>query len=120
MYGWRARIGRLAPSASTVSEQEWALASPPGVTTVCARYYLEAVTPENLDRMMDEIDRAVREVASARVDVVVQSGTPGTFIKGYGHDGEVIERIERVAGVPATTVMTAAVDALRTFGASRL
>jgi maleate isomerase len=90
------------------------------VSTVCARYYLEAVTPDDLERMMSEVDRAVREVASARVDVVVQSGTPGTFTKGYGHDAEVIKRIEQIAGVPATTSMTASLEALRLFGASRL
>jgi len=110
----------LAPSAATVAEQEWAQASPPGVTTVCARYYLEAVTPENLNHMMGEVDRAAREVASARVDVIAQCGTPGVFINGFGYDREVIERIERNTGIRATTVMTSAIEALKTFGGSRI
>ena len=32
--------------------------APDGVITVCSRYYIERVTPENLDRMMGEVDRA--------------------------------------------------------------
>ena len=120
MYGWRARIGRLAPSAATTAENEWAKASPDGVITVCSRYLIERVTPENLERMMGEVDRAAREVASARVNVIAQCGTPGVFIRGFGFDREVIDRIQSSTGIQATTMATSVVEGLKRFGAGRI
>lgn len=120
MYGWRARIGRLAPSAATTAENEWAKASPDGVITVCARYLIERVTPQDLELMMEQVDRAAREVASARVDVIAQCGTPGVFVKGFGYDREVIERIERLTGIQATTMATSVVEGLRRLGVHRI
>lgn len=120
MYGWRARIGRLAPSAATTAENEWAKAAPDGVITVCSRYYIERVTPENLERMMGEVDRAAREVASARVNVIAQCGTPGVFIRGFGYDREVIDRIERLTGIQATTMASSVVAGLKRFGAGKI
>ncbi len=120
MYGWRARIGRLAPSAATTAENEWAKASPDGVITVCSRYYIERVTPDNLERMMGEVDRASREVASAKVNVIAQCGTPGIFIRGFGYDLEVIDRIQQLTGIQATTMATSSVTALKQFGGHKI
>jgi len=120
MYGWRARIGRLAPSAATTAENEWAKASPDGVITVCARYLIERVTPKDLELMMEQVDRASREVASARVDVIAQCGTPGVFIRGFGYDQEVIDRIEKLTGIRATTMATSVVESLRRLGVRRI
>jgi maleate cis-trans isomerase len=120
MYGWRARIGRLAPSAASVAENEWAKASPDGVITVCARYLIERVTVADLENMMSQVDRAAREVASAKVNVIAQCGTPGIFIRGHGYDREVIDRIQELTGIQATTMMTSVVESLRRLGARRL
>ncbi len=120
MYGWRARIGRLAPSAATTAENEWAKASPDGVITVCARYFIDRVTPEDLERMMQQVDRAAKEVASARVDVIAQCGTPGIFIHGFGYDRQVIDRIEQATGIPATTMATSIIEGLRRLGVRRV
>jgi maleate cis-trans isomerase len=43
-----------------------------------------------------------------------------SFIRGVGGDIEIIERIEKAVGVPATTTSTAAVKALRALGATKL
>ncbi len=120
MYGWRARIGRLAPSAATVAENEWAKASPEGVITVCSRYLIERVTVNDLEHMMSQVDRAALEVASAKVNVIAQCGTPGIFIRGHGYDQEVIERIQRLTGIAATTMMTSVVESLHRLGAQRI
>lgn len=96
------------------------MASPDGVTTVCARYFIERVTRENLEQMMEQVDRAAREVASARVDVIAQCGTPGVFVHGFGYDRTVIDRIESATGIPATTMATSVVEALRRLGVRRV
>lgn len=120
MYGWRARIGRLAPSSSIVAENEWAKMSPDGVVTVCSRYFIESPSAENVERMMEQMDRAAKEVASARVNVIAQCGAPGIYVKGFGYDKEVIDRIERVTGIQATTMATATIASLERLGVRRI
>lgn len=120
MYGWRARLGRIAPSAATTAEQEWAMASPPGVITVCARTYIEEVKVENLERMIEQVERATKEIASARVDVIAQCGTPGVFIKGFGFDNELIARMQQVTSIPCTTMASSVVKALKRLEARRV
>ncbi len=120
MYGWRARIGRIAPSAATVAENEWAAAAPAGVITVCARTYIEEVKVANLERMLQDVERAAKEVASARVDVIAQCGTPAVFIKGFGFDRELIARLEELTGLPCTTMATSVVAALKQLAVRRV
>lgn len=103
-----------------MAENEWAKASPDGVITVCARYLIERVTVPDLENMMSQVDRAACEVASAKVNVIAQCGTPGIFIRGHGYDREVIDRIQNLTGIPATTMMTSVVESLTRLGAKRL
>lgn len=116
MYGWRARIGRITPSAGVVSENEWAGAAPDGVAIVSARYYIERLTKQDVERMVTEVDRAARELASARVDVIVQAGSPAVFVHGEGYDRQLIDAIEKATSVPATTSALSAVEAMRRLG----
>lgn len=120
MYGWRARLGRITPSAGVVSENEWATVAPDGVAIVSARYYIDRLTKADVERMVGEVGRAARELASARVDVIVQAGSPAVFVQGDGYDRQLIDSIEAVAGVPATTSALSSVEALRRLGVGSL
>lgn len=62
--------------------------------------------------MVGNVDRAARELATARVNVILMAGTAGAFNGGPGFDRELIRRMEDAAGIPATTTMTAVLDAL--------
>ena len=52
--------------------------------------------------------------------MIAQCGTPGIFIKGYGYDREVIDRIQGLTGIQATTMATSVVEGLRRFGAGKI
>ncbi len=120
MYGWRARLGRINPSPETVGDEEWRQLTPPGVIVVSTRMYIERVEPASLTAMVAHVERAARELASARAGVILMAGTAGAFNGGPGFDRELAKRIEDAAGVPATTTMTAVLDALDALAIGRV
>lgn len=121
MYGWRARIGLLIDSLNTVCEPDFHRMRPEGVSIHASRMYIEKGTDiESLIEMHKQIERAAREVATAKVNVICFGDTTGSLVKGPGSDREIIERIERETGIPSTTTSTAVVAALREMGIKRL
>ena len=112
MYGWRARLGRINPSPETVGDEEWRRLCPDGVTVVSTRMFIERVDPDGLTAMVGHVERASRELATTRPNVILMAGTAGAFNGGPGFDQELVRRIEDAAQVPATTTMTAVLAAL--------
>jgi maleate isomerase len=116
MYGWRARIGHINPSPATVGMEEWRAAAPTGVSFVGSRYRMERNDRASHDQMLQELERAAREVATAQVDVIVQCST----LAAIGREAEIRERIEAATGIRALTVLGSVVAALRATGARRI
>ncbi|OGA51456.1 MAG: hypothetical protein A3F74_21605 [Betaproteobacteria bacterium RIFCSPLOWO2_12_FULL_62_58] len=114
------RIGLLVPSSNTTVEPEFYRALPVNVTLHTARLFLTEITPEAIFKMVEELEAQSRLLASADVDVVMLGATAPSFLKGLGYDREVIARIEKAAGKPATTTSTALLRALRFLGAKRV
>jgi maleate isomerase len=114
MYGRRARIGRINPSPETVGDEEWRRLMPDGVIVVSTRMFIERVDPEGLTAMVNDVERAARELATARPKVILMAGTAGAFNGGLNFDAELSRRIERASGgISGTTTMTAVIEALR-------
>jgi maleate isomerase len=116
MYGWRARIGHINPSPATVGMEEWRQAAPTGVAFVGSRYRMVSNDRASHDAMLQELERAAREVATADVDVIVQCST----LAAVGREREIRDRIERATGVRGLTVLGSMTAALRAVGASRV
>jgi maleate cis-trans isomerase len=120
--GLRKRIGVMVPSTNTSCEADFQMAAPRDVTIHGQRLW---VTNDDegeaaMERMNSEIESSARYLATAKVDVVAYGCTTGSFYKGPGWDREMIELIERNAGVPAVATSPSAVEALRHFGAKKL
>jgi maleate isomerase len=114
MYGRRARIGRINPSPETVGDEEWRRLMPDGVIVVSTRMYIERVDPAGLTSMVTNVERAARELATARPNVILMAGTAAAFNGGLNFDAELSNRIKLASGgVIGTTTMTAVVEALR-------
>jgi maleate isomerase len=115
MYGWRARIGLLVVGSDVTCESEMHKFAPPGVAFVTSRMkFLGKVTPETVERLAEDVERATELLIPAKVNVIAFCCTSGSFIKGAGWDKEIIDNIEsKYAGISATTTSTAVVAALR-------
>jgi len=114
------RIGLLVPSSNTTVEPEFYRALPSNVTLHTARLFLTDITPEAILRILQDLEEASRLLATADVDVIVMGATAPSFLKGAGYDREVIDRIVKATGKPATTTSTALTRALRMLGARRI
>lgn len=118
----RTRIGVMVPSTNTTFEADCQLVAPQDVTIHGHRMWLTNEFSDNdgMDRMNAEIESAARYLATANVDVIAYGCTTGSFYKGPGWDEEMMQLINKVAGVPATATSPSVVEALRYFGAKRL
>ncbi len=116
MYGRRARIGLIVPSNNTVCEPEMATLCPEDVATYSTRILFQPTIP-GLRDMKNHVQRASSELSSEGIcQIIAFCCTIGSMIGGVGYDAEIIDLIEKEAGVPATTTTTsvrAALDVLR-------
>ena len=118
MYGYRGKIGILVPSVNTTMEMDFHRLVPEGVSVHTSRISWEK--PENSIESLKELKlntlTAAKDVAAARVDLIVYGCT------GSGHLGRNVRRqrdvdmITRETKVPAITVTMAMVEGLREVG----
>jgi maleate cis-trans isomerase len=124
MYGARGRIGLITLATDTSVLPEYARLLPEGVAVYPAPITLPRgeVTPAALAEMLadDELEQAAAKLTWAEVGVIVFACTSGSFVHGAGWDRALIGRIERAAGIPATTTSTAVLAALGANGATQL
>jgi maleate isomerase len=120
--GVRKRIGIMVPSTNTTCEADYQMVVPRGITVHGQRLWLtnDAMGEDGMNRMNAEIETGARYLATARVDVIAYGCTTGSFYKGPGWDREMVELIQRTAGVPAVATSPSVVEALRFFGAHRI
>lgn len=109
------RIGMLYPS-SGISEIEVQKMLPEGVSLHVTRIPMRAPDYEGLMHMADSVEEAASLLADARVDIIAFNCTMGSLIKGRGYDEDIIDRINRATGLPATTTTTAVAAGIRTVG----
>jgi len=113
-FGWRKKIGLLVVSTDLVCEPAFNKTVPLGVTIHTSRMTLREATPEALLEMTSHIERAAKEVASAKVDLIVFGCTSGSFLKGTKDwNCEITRRIQETSEIPAITTTTAVVEALK-------
>jgi maleate isomerase len=119
---WRARIGVLYPGDGLLDHEFWRLA-PDGVgvhitRTTVPRAEVSAKVAHDLAIDPDIEESALRYTID--LSSIAFACTSVSFVRGVGGDTEIIERIEKATGVPATTTSTAAVNALRALGVARV
>jgi maleate isomerase len=115
MYGYRARIGLIVPSSNTVCEQEVAALCPAGVAAYAARILFEP-TLDGLRAMKNHVERASLELSSEGIcQIIAFCCTVGSMLGGVEGEEELLDLIEKTAGIPTITTATAvhaAFDAL--------
>ena len=119
MLGWRARIGQIRPATAIEGAEEWRSVAPVGVAFADARTIVTRVDEAGLKVMMTQVVEAARQLATAKVDLIVQCGAPGTFLQqsNADPDADVVAQITQATGIPAITMMAAMVDGLRALQA---
>ena len=120
-FGWRAKVGPLVPSPNWVVEAWFNNVAPEGVAFHASRMTLGKITPEAVEDMIKDSLRAVREVASAKVDLIAECCTVSTLIKGREFEEKMIQDFEREAGgVRVTTATTSIIRAFEQLNMKRI
>lgn len=124
MYGWRARIGVIHPSMSITDIEELPKAAPEGVQFIFARLLIpgkfELANEEVTRAMLEHIEQAAKEVASANVQLIMQHCGAMSMFRGWGADNEIVTKIEAATGIPAVSMGTAEVEALHKLDMHRV
>jgi maleate isomerase len=116
----RHRVGLLVPSSNSTQEPEFVQMLPESVSLHVARLSLSRIDPESTVSMVAELEKESRKLADAAVDIVVLAATAPSTRLGKGYDAQLIGRMERASGKPATTAATAMLDAFATLGVRRV
>jgi maleate isomerase len=116
-----ARVGLIVPSSNTVAEVDFYRRLPAGCTLHTARMYLEETTPEGEAEMLDDhLPGAVRDLATARPDVVVFACTSAGALRGNAYEGELVERLADQTGAVTVSVAAAVRRSLAARSAHRI
>jgi maleate isomerase len=115
------RVGLIVPSSNTVMEVDFYRRLPPETTLHTARMYLVETTPEGEEAMLDDhLPVSIRDLASARPDVVVFGCTSAGALRGNAYEAELIARIASETGAEAVSVAASVREAIRRRGARRV
>jgi len=120
--GWRAKIGVIVPSPNWVVETWFNRVAPEGVSFHTAREMMTGkVSAEGLEAMMQEADKAIRELATAKLDAVAYCCTAATILKGPAFDKELMERLSSLAdGIPVVTATGSLLKAFAALGIKKI
>jgi maleate cis-trans isomerase len=113
IYGWRAKIGLLIPSFNTTMEPDFWRLAPEGVSVHVARLKTERLlTSEALRGMEKDTEGGAERLADAEVDVIAYGCTSGSFIEGHEWNKQIIDKIQKNAGIPSITTTDAMIRGL--------
>jgi maleate isomerase len=115
------RVGLLIPSSNTVMEVDFYRRLPASATLHTGRMFLENTTPEGESLMLDEYTMpAVRDLGTARPDVVVFGCTSAGALRGDDYDSELCSRIAQATGAAVVSVIASVRRAIARRGARRV
>ncbi len=115
------RVGVVVPSSNTVMEVDLYRGVPSDVTVHTARMYMVETTPEGESTMLDDhLPAAIRDLASARPDIVVFGCTSAGALRGKEYEAQLIRRIAEETGTGAISVANAVGEAINRRGAKRV
>jgi maleate isomerase len=118
-YGWRARIGHIAPAILDTSVEEIRKLLPEGVLHVGLTISepIQTLGDEQAASAFDHMIDAGKRLAREQVDVLICGGAPVALSKGPAGDAELAEALRRETGLAVVTANSVVVEALRHLGA---
>jgi maleate isomerase len=115
------KVGLIVPSSNTVMEPDFHRALGQGSAISTARIYLEQVTREAEESMIeDDLPKALRLIKTTDPDVVVFGCTSAGSLGGLQSDAGIARRIEQLTGVRALTVVGSVIEQLKAIGPRRV
>ena len=120
MFGYRARIGFIAPSVIELRAYDFYRIVPRGVGMIAVTCMVEGWKEEAYKEALAKVEACARELSRRFCDFVVHAGAPLVLTQDKGYETRLIKTLQEIIGVPCTTAIVAARDAFADLGVSRL
>lgn len=115
------KIGQLSPLAIVDnSAYEFYRLAPPRVMMVSISVGLGEFTAEDVERAFEPLDALTLQLVERQVDIIIQGGVPLPILIGQEALRRILDRIEEVGGVPATSTVLSVVEAARGIGLKKI
>ena len=120
MYGWRARIGHVAPSRGDTLVYEFYRMLPEGFMMMNTTGTVRQLVDNDFERQLQRIEEAVQDLVDNNCDSIIFSGSPLFTRLPFGADRELGKKLTDKFGVPIAAGLTAEVEALKAMGCRKL
>ena len=120
MYGWRARIGHVAPSRGDVLVYEFYRMLPEGFMLLNSTGTIRQLVDADFDRQLKRIEEATVDLAENNCDSIIIGGSPLFTKMGHGSDIAMGKKLAERAGVPVAAGITGEMEALRAMGIKKV
>ena len=120
MFGWRKRIGYIAPTVIEVVAYEFYRFAPDGVGITGVTCSIDDWRPEEFEKGLAQVAAAATYLGSRGVDFIIHGGGPLVVARGPHFEDMIVRHVEAASKVPATTSIRAGMEALRHMGARRI
>jgi maleate cis-trans isomerase len=120
MFGYRARIGYISPSVIELNAYDFYRIVPKGVGLIGVACMVGGWKEEAYKEALSQVEACARELGRRFCDFIIHGGAPLVLSQGKGFEADLLEKLQKMTGVPCTTSIVAAMDAFRDLSASRL
>jgi maleate cis-trans isomerase len=100
MYGWRARIGHVAPSRGDTLVYEF----PEGFMMLNTTGTVRQLVDGDFEKQLHRIEEAVQDLVENNCDSIIFSGSPLFTRLPFGSDRELGHKLSEKFGVPVAAV----------------
>lgn len=119
MTGWRARIG-VVGAAESLTEGAFNRYAPDGVEICTTRFSTGGTTVAGYANSVEAAVSAANIFERFPKDIILLACTAASCAGGFGWDQQCIQKLEAATHCPATTAITAVVDALRALNSKKI
>ncbi|HZD40785.1 MAG TPA: hypothetical protein VE131_08700 [Terriglobales bacterium] len=120
MYGWRAKIGHVAPSRGDTLVYEFYKMLPEGFMLLNSTGTIRQLVDADLERQLQRIDEAAADLVENKCDAIIIGGSPLFTKLGYGSDVAMGEKLTAKYGVPISAGITGEIKALKSLNIKKM
>src|SRR6266850_3741087 len=120
MYGWRAKIGHVAPSRGDTLVYEFYKMLPEGFMLLNSTGTIRQLVDADFERQLQRIEEAAADLVDNKCDAIIVGGSPLFTKLGHGSDAEMGKKLTDKFGVPVSPGITGEIEALKSLNIKKL
>ncbi|MDH3445375.1 MAG: hypothetical protein OEN50_15725 [Deltaproteobacteria bacterium] len=120
MYGWRAKVGHVAPSRGDTLVYEFYQMLPEGFMILNSTGTIRQLVDADFERQLQRIEEAAADLVDNKCDSVIIGGSPLFTKLGHGSDIEMGRKLTAKFGIPVSAGITGEIEALKSLNLKRL